>query len=77
MMNSIIEAMLRYNRTVLTLLIALLAPAHAGTLRYAEDQAHTFGVKKRANAHQYRDWVIQMFNEDLPFDKFINLKWLK
>ncbi len=39
--------------------------------RYAEDQAHTFGVKKRANAHQYRDWVIRMFNEDLPFDEFI------
>lgn len=39
--------------------------------RYAEDQAHTFGVKKRENAHQYRDWVIKMFNEDLPFDQFI------
>ena len=42
--------------------------------RYAEDQAHTFGVKKRANAHQYRDWVIKMFNEDLPFDKFIKFQ---
>ena len=42
--------------------------------RYAEDQAHTFGVKKRANAHQYRDWVIRMFNEDLPFDEFIKLQ---
>lgn len=42
--------------------------------RYAEDQAHTFGVKPRANAHQYRDWVIQMFNEDLPFDQFIKLQ---
>ena len=42
--------------------------------RYAEDQAHTFGVKKRANAHQYRDWVIQMFNEDLPFDQFIKMQ---
>ena len=42
--------------------------------RYAEDQAHTFGVKKRANAHQYRDWVIQMFNEDLPFDEFIKFQ---
>ena len=39
--------------------------------RYAEDQAHTFGVKKRANAHQYRDWVIRMLNEDLPFDQFV------
>lgn len=42
--------------------------------RYAEDQAHTFGVKKRVNAHQYRDWVIKMFNEDLPFDKFIKFQ---
>lgn len=42
--------------------------------RYAEDQAHTFGVKKRENAHQYRDWVIRMFNEDLPFDQFIKLQ---
>lgn len=42
--------------------------------RYAEDQAHTFGVQKRANAHQYRDWVIRMFNEDLPFDQFIKLQ---
>ena len=42
--------------------------------RYAEDQAHTFGVKKRENAHQYRDWVIRMFNEDLPFDEFIKFQ---
>ncbi|MDA7881205.1 PSD1 and planctomycete cytochrome C domain-containing protein [Akkermansiaceae bacterium] len=42
--------------------------------RYAEDQAHTFGVKKRESAHQYRDWVIRMFNEDLPFDEFIKLQ---
>ena len=42
--------------------------------RYAEDQAHTFGVKKRANAHQYRDWVIRMFNKDLPFDEFVKLQ---
>ena len=42
--------------------------------RYAEDQAHTFGVKRRDQAHQYRDWVIQMFNKDLPFDQFIKLQ---
>jgi hypothetical protein len=42
--------------------------------RYAEDQAHTFGVSKRENAHQYRDWVIRMFNEDLPFDEFIKFQ---
>ena len=39
--------------------------------RYAEDQAHTFGVRRRENAHQYRDWVIRAFNDDLPFDEFV------
>ena len=39
--------------------------------RYAEDQAHTFGVRRRENAHQYRDWVIHAFNDDLPFDEFV------
>jgi hypothetical protein len=42
--------------------------------RYAEDQAHTFGVKSRDQAYQYRDWVIRMFNKDLPFDQFIKLQ---
>jgi Protein of unknown function (DUF1553)/Protein of unknown function (DUF1549)/Planctomycete cytochrome C len=39
--------------------------------RYAEDQAHTFAVKPYSEAWRYRDWVIQAFNEDLPFDKFV------
>ncbi len=39
--------------------------------RYAEDQAHTFAVKPYTEAWKYRDWVIQAFNEDLPFDKFV------
>jgi cytochrome c553 len=39
--------------------------------RYAEDQAHTFAVKPYTAAWRYRDWVIQAFNEDLPFDRFV------
>jgi hypothetical protein len=66
-----------------TLVDSLLDSPHYGerwgrhwldVARYAEDQAHTFGVKKRENAHQYRDWVIRMFNEDLPFDEFIKFQ---
>lgn len=39
--------------------------------RYAEDQAHTFGVKPNSEAWRYRDWVIQSFNDDLPYDRFV------
>ena len=42
--------------------------------RYAEDQAHTFGVKPKSNAWVYRDWVIKAFNADMPFDKFARLQ---
>jgi mono/diheme cytochrome c family protein len=58
----------------------LLASPHHGerwarhwldVARYAEDQAHTFGVRKNTNGYQYRDWVIEAFNRDLPYDKFV------
>ena len=42
--------------------------------RYAEDQAHQVGSDTQyfyANAFQYRQWVIDAFNRDLPYDKFI------
>ena len=42
--------------------------------RYAEDQAHTFGVSRRAHAHEYRDWVIKAFNDDMPYDRFIKMQ---
>lgn len=42
--------------------------------RYAEDQAHTFGVRPKKNAYLYRDWVIQAFNGDMPYDKFVRLQ---
>ncbi|MEX2561428.1 MAG: DUF1549 domain-containing protein, partial [Pirellulales bacterium] len=42
-------------------------------VRYAE----TDGFKSddhRPNAYKYRDWVIQAFNADLPYDRFIALQ---
>lgn len=61
----------------------LLASPHYGerwarhwldVARYAEDQAHTFGVRKNTNGYQYRDWVIEAFNRDLPYDEFVTLQ---
>ncbi len=42
--------------------------------RYAEDQAHTFGVKPKTQAWRYRDWVIAAFNSDMPYDRFVKLQ---
>ena len=42
--------------------------------RYAEDQAHTFAVVPNTNAYRYRDWVIEAFNADMPFDRFVKLQ---
>jgi hypothetical protein len=42
--------------------------------RYAEDQAHTFGVKPKTNAYRFRDWVIKAFNDDMPYDRFVRLQ---
>ena len=42
--------------------------------RFAEDQAHTFGVKPNTQAYRYRDWVIQAFNDDMPYDRFVKLQ---
>jgi hypothetical protein len=39
--------------------------------RYAEDQAHTFGVKPNTEAFRYRDWVIGALNSDMPYDLFV------
>jgi hypothetical protein len=39
--------------------------------RYGEDQAHTFQARKYPQGYRYRDWLIQAFNRDLPYDEFI------
>ncbi len=42
--------------------------------RYAEDQAHIVGDDRSLcypNAFMYRDWVIEAFNGDLPYDNFV------
>jgi hypothetical protein len=61
----------------------LLASPHYGerwarhwldVARYAEDQAHTFAVKPYTQAHRYRDWVIDAFNADMPYDRFMRLQ---
>ncbi|MCB9873223.1 MAG: PSD1 domain-containing protein [Planctomycetaceae bacterium] len=42
--------------------------------RFAEDQAHIVGNNTSLcypNAYLYRDWVINAFNEDLPYDHFV------
>ncbi len=61
----------------------LLASPHYGerwarhwldVARYSEDQAHTFAVTPKKNAYLYRDWVIQAFNADMPYDRFVKLQ---
>jgi hypothetical protein len=42
--------------------------------RYSEDQAHTFSVTPNTNGFRYRDWVIDAFNRDMPFDEFVRLQ---
>lgn len=43
-------------------------------VRYAEDQAHQVGDDSTyfyPNAWKYRQWIIQAFNRDLPYDRFL------
>ena len=42
--------------------------------RYSEDQAHNFANKPKTNAFRYRDWVIDAFNADMPYDQFAKLQ---
>ena len=39
--------------------------------RYGEDQAHTFKARRYPHAHRYRDWVVDSFNSDMPYDQFV------
>ncbi len=38
--------------------------------RYGEDQAHTFQARMYPSGYRYRDWIVDSFNRDLPFDQF-------
>jgi hypothetical protein len=63
----------------------LLASPHYGerwgrvwldVARYSEDDYRTLnqnprGYRPYPNAYAYRDWVIQAYNDDLPFDEFV------
>jgi mono/diheme cytochrome c family protein len=63
----------------------LLASPHYGehwgrvwldVARYGEDDYRSLnpnprGYRPYPNAYAYRDWVIQAFNDDLPYDKFV------
>ena len=58
----------------------LLASKHYGerwgrywldVARYGEDQAHTFKARKYPRGYLYRDWVVQSFNNDMPYNTFV------
>ena len=45
--------------------------------RFAEDQAHQVGADTKffyPHAWKYREWVINAFNRDLPYDRFIRFQ---
>src|SRR4029434_6044441 len=45
--------------------------------RYAEDQAHQVGKDTKffyPNAYKYREWIIEAFNNDLPYDDFVRFQ---
>ena len=64
----------------------LLASPHYGerrgrlwldVARYGEDQAFIVGSNASLNypnAYLYRDWVIDAFNKDMPFDRFVQMQ---
>lgn len=68
-----------------TVVNRLLASPHYGerwgriwldVARYGEDDYRSLDPMRRGynpypNAFLYRDWVVQAFNDDLPFDKFV------
>ena len=61
----------------------LLASAHYGErwgrywldlARYTDDLGGTVGPVLAPTAFRYRDWVIQAFNRDMPYDQFVRLQ---
>lgn len=54
-----------------------LASLWMNLARYAEDQAHQVGDDTKQfypNAYRYREWVIEAFNRDLPYNEFIRFQ---
>lgn len=60
----------------------LLASPHYGErwgrhwldlVRYSDSAGYEFD-RDRPTAHLYRDWVIQAFNRDLPYDEFLRMQ---
>jgi cytochrome c553 len=39
--------------------------------RYGEDQAHTFEARLYPYGYRYRDWVVNAFNDGMPFERFV------
>ena len=39
--------------------------------RYSDDQLNSTQEEPHPNAFRYRDWVIQAFNNDMPYDMFV------
>jgi len=39
--------------------------------RYADDQYNPIRDEPLHNAYRYRDWVVDAFNDDMPFDMFV------
>jgi hypothetical protein len=68
-----------YERLVDRLLVSAAFGQHLASMwlplaRYGEDQAHQVGSDTQffyPNAYKYRQWVIDAFNRDLPYDQFI------
>ena len=51
-----------------------MASMWLNNVRYAEDQAHQVGANSAffyPNAYRYREWVIDAFNNDVPYNDFI------
>jgi hypothetical protein len=45
--------------------------------RYADTKGYVYGDREEArfvHSHNYRDWVIRAFNEDMPYDRFVKLQ---
>ena len=39
--------------------------------RYGEDQAHLYAARLYTSGFRYRDWVVDAFNRDMPYDRFV------